>query len=80
MTRIPTEDDMLRIFRFVEEMQRFLHQPANYDNNPKVIAWLQKRFGPHILSFEMTHLYHHMLPNFLSAETLEKIENEDDEV
>jgi hypothetical protein len=33
--------DVLRVYRLLEELNRFLHQPMHYEEHPAVVDWLK---------------------------------------
>jgi|SoiMetStandDraft_2_1073263.scaffolds.fasta_scaffold246260_2 hypothetical protein len=33
--------EVLRVYRLLEELNRFLHQPMHYDEHPAVVDWLK---------------------------------------
>lgn len=56
------ESDIHRVYKLVEQFQRFFHQPLNYKEVEQVQRFVKANYH------ELHNLYHHVIPQWLSSE------------
>jgi hypothetical protein len=61
--------EVLRVYRLLEELNRFLHQPTHYDEHPAVVDWLKSGVYE-----ELSSMYYDVVWGWLPEEEKRKIE------
>jgi len=63
--------EILRVYRLLEELNRFLHQPMHYDEHPAVVDWLKSGVYE-----ELRNMYYEIVWGWLPAEEKRRIEEQ----
>ena len=63
--------EVLRIYRLLEDLNRFLHQPMHYDEHPAVVDWLKGG-----VYAELSRMYYEIVWGWLPEEQKRSIEEQ----
>ena len=63
--------EVLRVYRLLEELNRFLHQPMHYDEHPTVVDWLKSGVYE-----ELSSMYYEIVWGWLPEEEKRRIEEQ----
>jgi hypothetical protein len=63
--------EVLCVYRLLEELHRFLHQPMHYDEHPAVVDWLKSGVYE-----ELSSMYYEIVWGWLSEEEKRRIEEQ----
>ena len=63
--------EVLRVYRLLEELNRFLHQPMHYDEQPAAVDWLKSGVYE-----ELSSMYYEIVWGWLPEEERRRIEEQ----